>query len=226
MQAVDDSLKRLQTDVIDLYQSHKDDAETPLEETLGAFGDLIRPARCAPSVPPTTPRRGCRRRSVPREARPAALRTLQPHYNLWSARGTRTSSARSAAGGARRHPLLRAGLRLPVRQVSVGGDFAKSPRGGGMAKYLTPRGHAVLGALDAVAAEVSATPAQVAMAAAAGQAGHLGADRQRDNGRADRRPGEGGVSAGGGGGEAGRGERLSHCGGAAPANYRGQYLAP
>jgi len=43
-------------------------------------------------------------------------------------------------------------------------DFGKSKRGGGMAKYLTPRGHAVLGALDVIAAEVSATPAQVALA--------------------------------------------------------------
>ena len=42
LQAVEDSLRRLQTDHIDLYQSHKDDPETPLEETLGAFGDLIR----------------------------------------------------------------------------------------------------------------------------------------------------------------------------------------
>src|SRR3984957_19654043 len=42
VRAVEDSLRRLQTDYIDLYQSHVDDADTPLEETLGAFGDLIR----------------------------------------------------------------------------------------------------------------------------------------------------------------------------------------
>jgi hypothetical protein len=64
-QAVDDSLRRLQTDHIDLYQAHTDDAETPLEDTLGAFADLIRPARCAPSAPATTARRGCSRRWTP-----------------------------------------------------------------------------------------------------------------------------------------------------------------
>ena len=81
---MEDSLKRLQTDHIDLYQSHKDDPETPLEETLGAFGELIRQGkvraigasnysaeRLAEALEGQQGRAACRR-----------YQCLQPHYNL------------------------------------------------------------------------------------------------------------------------------------------------
>ena len=55
------SLRRLQTDYIDLYQSHKDDQSTPLEETLGAYRNLIEAGRCGRSAPLTTRVPGCAR---------------------------------------------------------------------------------------------------------------------------------------------------------------------
>jgi aryl-alcohol dehydrogenase-like predicted oxidoreductase len=57
--AVEDSLRRLQTDVIDLYQSHDDDPDTPQEETMGAFADLVRQGKVRRSAAPTTAPSGC-----------------------------------------------------------------------------------------------------------------------------------------------------------------------
>ena len=81
--SVDRSLKRLQTDVIDLYQSHKDDAKTPLEETLGAYADLIKAGKIRAI--------GASNYTAPRLREALAISeahglpryvSLQPHYNL------------------------------------------------------------------------------------------------------------------------------------------------
>ena len=61
LRAAEDSLTRLQTDYIDLYQSHADDFTAPLEETLEAYQQLIRQAKCGPSALPITPAHGCAR---------------------------------------------------------------------------------------------------------------------------------------------------------------------
>ena len=82
-QAVEDSLRRLQTDRIDLYQSHEDDAKTPLEETLSAFADLVREGKVRAI--------GASNYSAPRLAEALATserlglpryESLQPKYNL------------------------------------------------------------------------------------------------------------------------------------------------
>ena len=91
LQAVEDSLRRLQTDHIDLYQSHQDDPETPLEETLGAFGDLIRQGKVRAI--------GASNFSAERLALSLDLAdkdglprydSLQPEYNLYSRTGFET----------------------------------------------------------------------------------------------------------------------------------------
>ncbi len=83
MQAAEDSLRRLQTDTIDLYQAHRDDETVPLDETLRAFADLIQQGkvRAIGASNYTAPRlrealRTSERLGVPR------YETLQPHYNL------------------------------------------------------------------------------------------------------------------------------------------------
>jgi aryl-alcohol dehydrogenase-like predicted oxidoreductase len=165
-QAVHDSLTRLQTDRIDLYQSHDDDQATPLEETLAAFAELIAEGKVRAI--------GASNYSAPRLAEALAVsarlklpryESLQPLFNLYD----------RAPYEAELEPLCRAeGLGVInffglARGFLTGkyrseADLGKSPRGGGIKAYLNPRGFAILAALDAVAAAHRATPAQVALA--------------------------------------------------------------
>ncbi len=164
--AVHDSLRRLQTDHIDLYQSHDDDPATPLEETLAAYAELIAEGKVRAI--------GASNYSAPRLAEALATsarlglpryETLQPHYNLMD----------RAVYEAALEPLCRAeGLGVinffGLAKGFLSGkyrsdaDLGKSPRGAGIKGYLTDRGQQVLAALDAVAQAHGSTPAQVALA--------------------------------------------------------------
>ncbi|MEN0075031.1 MAG: aldo/keto reductase [Paracraurococcus sp.] len=163
---VDASLKRLRTDVIDLYQAHRDDPETPLEDTLGTFAELVKAGkvRAIGASNYTAPRL---RQALETSARLGLPRyeSLQPHYNLMERAGFEAELGplcqKEGLGVVNYYALASGFLSGKYRSEA---DFGKSARGGGMAKYLTPRGKAVLGALDAIAGELSATPAQVALA--------------------------------------------------------------
>lgn len=165
-EAVHDSLMRLQTDRIDLYQSHDDDASTPFEETLGAFAELIAEGKVRAI--------GASNHSAPRlaEALAASARlklpryeSLQPHYNLMERAGYEAELEplvrREGLGVINFFGLARGFLTGKYRSAA---DLAKSPRGGGVKGYLNARGFAVLKALDETAAAHGATPAQVALA--------------------------------------------------------------
>jgi aryl-alcohol dehydrogenase-like predicted oxidoreductase len=164
--AVEASLARLQTDVIDLYQSHDDDPATPFEDTLGAYDALIRAGKVRAI--------GASNFSAPRlEQALAASRAhalpryecLQPLYNLVE---------RPAFEAQLEAVCVREGLGvIPFFALASGfltgkyrseADFAKSARGPGTKKYLNPLGLRVLAALDATAQRLGATPAQVALA--------------------------------------------------------------
>jgi aryl-alcohol dehydrogenase-like predicted oxidoreductase len=166
MASVEDSLRRLRTDVIDVYQAHRDDPETPLEETLDAFAALIKAGkiRAIGASNYTAPRLQAALAASAKHGLPR-YETMQPHYNLME-----RSEFEAALG-----PLCRAeGLSvIPYYALAAGfltgkyrsaADFAKTPRGPGLAKYLDARGERVLAALDATAAEQHATPGQVALA--------------------------------------------------------------
>ena len=164
--AVEGSLRRLGTDAIDLYQAHKDDPATPLEETLGAFAGLIEQGKVRAI--------GASNHDAPRLR--AALETsvrlglpryesLQPQYNLME-RGIEADLlplCREHGLGVIPYYALAAGFLTGKYRGDA--DLSKSVRGArGAGKYLNERGLRVLAALDAAAARLGATPARVALA--------------------------------------------------------------
>ena len=173
LEAVEDSLRRLNTDVIDLYQSHWPDAETPYEVTLGAYAKLLEAGKVraigasnldAAQLGETL--KVAAVKGLPR------YETLQPVYNLYD---------RAKFEG----PLAELCIRERLGVISYFGlasgfltgkyrskaDLEKSVRGQGVAKYLDARGLAILDALDAVAARTGASQAEIALAWVMGRPG-------------------------------------------------------
>jgi len=164
--AVEDSLKRLQTDYIDLYQSHVDDAETPLEETLEAYAQLIQAGkvRAIGASNFNAKRIGealqiSKKKSLPR------YESLQPLYNLYDRAEFEAELAplclREKIGVIPYFSLASGFLAGKYRSEA---DLANRARGSFVKKYLNERGFRILGALDDVAKTHGATPAQVALA--------------------------------------------------------------
>lgn len=165
-QAVEDSLLRLQTDYIDLYQSHRPDPDTPHEETLEAFDLLIRSGKVrvigSSNFTPDMIRDAHETavvKSLPR------YETEQPEYNLYD---------RSTFEGELQDLAIKEEIGIiPYFSLAAGfltgkyrsdKDFSKSPRGTRMEKYLNARGFRILDALDVVAKRNDATPAEVSLA--------------------------------------------------------------
>ncbi len=166
VRAVEDSLRRLQVDAIDLYQSHWDDDTTPLEETLGAYAQLIAQGKVrAIGASNLTATRLAEALAVSKAHGLPRYLTLQPHYNLYERslfEGPLAELCQRERIGVIPYYALAAGFLTGKYRSEA--DFAKSTRGGGMKKYLNERGLRILDALDAVAARLDATPAQVAIA--------------------------------------------------------------
>ena len=166
MARVEESLKRLQTDYIDLYQSHCDDKEAPLEETLGAYQRLIEQGkvRAIGASNYEAPRLEAALKTSAEHKLPR-YDTLQPLYNLSDRAGFESALQGlcvKANVGVIPYYALAAGFLTGKYRSEA--DFAKSPRGGRMPGYLNQRGRRILAALDTVAARYRATPAQVALA--------------------------------------------------------------
>ena len=165
-QAVEDSLRRLQTDRIDLYQSHDDDRATPLEETMLAFAELIAEGkvRAIGASNFSAPRLAealatSRRLGVPR------YETLQPLYNLLDRSAYEAALeplCREEGLGVINFYGLAAGF-LTGKYRSAA-DLQGRARAAKAGQYLNERGLRVLAALDAAADRLAATPAQVALA--------------------------------------------------------------
>ncbi|NII55306.1 aldo/keto reductase [Luteibacter sp. SG786] len=166
-EAVEDSLRRLRTDHIDLYQSHEDDPKVPLEETLRAFDDLVTAGkvrvigasnyaatRLADALDTSTSKGLARYES------------MQPEYNLMDRAGFEDAlqalCVKEQVGVISYYSLASGFLTGKYRSEA---DLAKSTaRGARVKNYLGERGSRVLSALDDVAAAHGATPAQVALA--------------------------------------------------------------
>lgn len=165
-QAVEDSLRRLQTDYIDLYQAHKDDPETPLEETLQAFDELVKEgkvryigasnysgARLAEAIE-TSRKHGL-----------ASYISLQPHYNLVERHEFETDLlpvVEKYQLGVIPYFSLAAGFLTGKYRSQQDAENAK--REPMVRKYLNDWGFAVVAALDEVASAKGSTPARVALA--------------------------------------------------------------
>jgi aryl-alcohol dehydrogenase-like predicted oxidoreductase len=167
LQAVEGSLQRLQTDHIDLYLAHQDDADVPMAETLGAFARLIEAGKVrAIGASNFTADRFADALDVSKQNHLPRYEVLQPEYNLVSRadyeKDFEPLIRRENIGVISYYGLASGFLSGKYRSDA---DLAKSSaRGGAVKKYLNPHGLRVLAALDAVAAEQSATTAQVALA--------------------------------------------------------------
>jgi aryl-alcohol dehydrogenase-like predicted oxidoreductase len=165
-EAVEASLKRLQTDAIDLYLSHWPDMATPVEETLGAYQRLIEQGKI----------RWCGASNLSVKLLEAALEAakakglprydvLQPEYNLADRREFEGALAdlcrREQIGVITYFSLAKGFLSGKYRSDA---DLTKSPRGDAVKAYLNSRGFRILDALEAVAARHKAKPAEVALA--------------------------------------------------------------
>jgi aryl-alcohol dehydrogenase-like predicted oxidoreductase len=164
--AVEDSLKRLQTDHIDLYQSHDDDQNTPLEETMATFTDLIKQGKFrAVGASNFTAARFKEALDVSKANNLARYETLQPEYNLYDREGYEKDleplCVENNIGVITFYSLASGFLSGKYRSEA---DLSKSQRGGGVKKYLNDRGFKILKALDEVAAQYKTTPASVAIA--------------------------------------------------------------
>jgi aryl-alcohol dehydrogenase-like predicted oxidoreductase len=165
VEAVEASLRRLQTDYIDLYQAHMDDPATPLEETMEAFGKLI--AQGKVRVVGASNYSYDRLKAALEAKTPSGARyqTLQPPYNL---------ADRSAFEGPLRDLCLQQELGvLPYFGLASGfltgkyrrlDDLPAGMRGDLVRKYMDGRGMRLLEALDGVAEARSSKPAQIALA--------------------------------------------------------------
>jgi aryl-alcohol dehydrogenase-like predicted oxidoreductase len=166
MEEVEQSLTRLKTDYIDLYQSHKDDAETPLEETLEAYSRLMEQGKVrAIGASNYSGERLTEAMELAAKSGLPAYATLQPEYNLYDRKGYEEDLAPVAAKfelGVIPYFGLAAGF-LTGKDQSVA-DTQGASRGGKVAKYFDERGVRILKALKAVADERSAAQASVALA--------------------------------------------------------------
>lgn len=170
---VEHSLQRLQTDVIDLYQSHWPDPETPQEETLGAFDKLVKAGKVrwlgSSNQDASLLAEAL---DIARRSNWARYETIQNEYNLYDRDGfgrVQQMCVENDVSGIGYFSLARGFLSGKYRSAA---DANKSARGANVvSKYLNPRGERILAALDEVSKRVGATDAEVALAWIAAQPG-------------------------------------------------------
>lgn len=166
IKAAEESLKRLQTDYIDLYQSHWDDENTPIEETLEAYAQLKEEGKVRHiGASNFSAERLKESLETAYENGLPPYETFQPHYNLYEREifenGLEPICLGNNLGVLNYYSLASGFLTGKYRSKE---DAEKSQRGGGAVKYLDERGLKILAALDKVAEELNTKQATVALA--------------------------------------------------------------
>jgi len=166
LEAVDASLLRLQTDYLDLYQSHYEDPETPIQETLEAYDQLIRAGKIrwigASNYSPESFKEALetsQHLSLPK------YQTFQPEYNLYQRAGFEKQMQEICLDnniGVISYYALASGFLTGKYRSEE--DLGKSARGGGVKDFMNERGFRILKALDEVSEQYNSTPASVAIA--------------------------------------------------------------
>ena len=166
LRAVEESLRRLQTDTIDLYQSHKDDPDTPLDETLEAYSQLIKQGKVrAIGASNYGAKRISEAMQISAQKGYNGYQSLQPRYNLYDRAEYEMSlepiCIEKGIGVITYSSLASGFLTGKYRSEE---DRSKSIRGQGIKIYLNDRGFQILEALDQVAEQYASTPAGVSLA--------------------------------------------------------------
>lgn len=166
LKAVEASLKRLKTDYIDLYQTHWDHEDTPVEETLSAYDQLVKDGKVRfIGASNMTPERLLQSLAVSGEKGFPAYQTLQPHYNLYAREKYESQYEPLCMGhglGVITYFSLESGFLTGKYRTQD--DLSKSPRGADMDKYFDDRGLKILAALDEISEKHKTTQAAVALA--------------------------------------------------------------
>ena len=166
LKSVEESLQRLQTDYIDLYQSHTDDQETPLEETLGAYDELVKSGKVrAIGASNYKGPRLAQAEEVAQQHKLTRYTTLQPEYNLYDRQAYESDLAPVAERfglGVIPYFSLASGF-LTGKYQSLE-DTKGKKRGSRVEKYFDERGMKILKALKQVSEESGAEQASVALA--------------------------------------------------------------
>jgi len=166
LESVEGSLKRLQTDYIDLYQTHYDDEVTPVEETIEAYAQLVKEGKVrAIGTSNMSAERLLKSLEASKTHNYPRYETLQPLYNLYD----RQKFEEEYASICLEHNISVLNYYALASGFLTGkyrseDDLGKSSRGGGIKKYLNKRGFAILDALDNVSKEFNTTQASVAIA--------------------------------------------------------------
>lgn len=165
LKAVEDSLKRLQTDYIDLYQSHRDDLQTPIDETLEAYDELITAGKVRYiGTSNFSAKRLEDSLKISDKKKLPAYKTLQPQYNLYDRSFEKEYSevVKKYNLGVITYSSLASGFLTGKYQSEA--DFSKSARGRGMKKYMNEKGFKILKALNEISKKYQCSLSAISLA--------------------------------------------------------------